>query len=182
MALRTFVKVGSITNLTDARYCAGMGVDLLGFEVIEGAPNYISPKTFQEIRGWVSGPKIVAEVYGLKAAENLETVIENYRPDYLELGSTEYQLLKDVLKLPYLIVLTKDEELPLGANPEMIIRKSESITNAGDLVFVTTHQEAELALTKDMKGVALTGSPESRPGIKDYNELSEILEFLETDD
>ena len=29
MPLKTFVKVGNITNLSDARYCAGMGVDML---------------------------------------------------------------------------------------------------------------------------------------------------------
>ncbi len=31
MALKTIVKVGNITNLSDARYCAVMGVDMLGF-------------------------------------------------------------------------------------------------------------------------------------------------------
>ncbi|MFT7424854.1 MAG: phosphoribosylanthranilate isomerase, partial [Algoriphagus sp.] len=37
MALRTFVKINGITNLTDARYCSGMYVDLLGFTFEEGA-------------------------------------------------------------------------------------------------------------------------------------------------
>jgi phosphoribosylanthranilate isomerase len=35
MPLKTFVKVGCITNLSDARYCAGMGVDMLGFRAVE---------------------------------------------------------------------------------------------------------------------------------------------------
>ena len=41
MSLQTFVKVGEITNLSDARYCAGMGVDLLGFNVVENTPGYV---------------------------------------------------------------------------------------------------------------------------------------------
>ena len=42
--LKTQVKVSSITNLSDARYCAGMGVDLLGFPIQE-----ISLEKFTEI-------------------------------------------------------------------------------------------------------------------------------------
>ena len=66
MPLKTFVKVGCITNLSDARYCAGMGVDMLGFRAVESQENYIKPSQFQEIRGWIAGPLVVAEVYGVE--------------------------------------------------------------------------------------------------------------------
>jgi phosphoribosylanthranilate isomerase len=43
MALKCFVKVGNVTNLSDARYCAGMGVDLLGFPVDAAQPGPVAP-------------------------------------------------------------------------------------------------------------------------------------------
>ncbi|MFM1835376.1 MAG: hypothetical protein RJA04_63, partial [Bacteroidota bacterium] len=48
--LKTLVKVSAITNLSDARYCAGMGVDLLGFPL-----GKISIDQFTEIRNWLAG-------------------------------------------------------------------------------------------------------------------------------
>jgi phosphoribosylanthranilate isomerase len=49
MALKTKVKAGNITNLSDARYCAGMGVDWLGFPA-----DVVNPDTFKEITNWVT--------------------------------------------------------------------------------------------------------------------------------
>ena len=56
MALKTLVKVGKISNLSDAWYCAGMSVDMLGFTVIASQENYVSPELFREMRGWFYGP------------------------------------------------------------------------------------------------------------------------------
>jgi phosphoribosylanthranilate isomerase len=81
MPLKTIVKVGNISNLSDARYCAGMGVDMLGFRVIDGLPGYIAPQAFQEIRGWISGPKVVAEIYGIDRSDKIPHIVENYAPD-----------------------------------------------------------------------------------------------------
>jgi phosphoribosylanthranilate isomerase len=61
MALKTKVKINRITNLTDARYCSGMYVDVLGFSLEKGAPHYLSPSQFQEITGWISGTDYAAE-------------------------------------------------------------------------------------------------------------------------
>ena len=61
MALTTIVKVGNITNLSDARYCAGMGVDMLGFCFEKKSEQYIDPESYKEIIGWISGPQLVGE-------------------------------------------------------------------------------------------------------------------------
>jgi phosphoribosylanthranilate isomerase len=86
MPLKTLVKVGCITNLSDARYCAGMGVDLLGFRVIAGSEHHIDHTLFQQIRGWLSGPKIVAECYGISEKTNITEIISQFAPDYIELN------------------------------------------------------------------------------------------------
>lgn len=62
MPLKTLVKVGKITNLSDARYCAGMNVDMLGFVTVESRENYLPVKDYQDIRGWVSAERHSGEL------------------------------------------------------------------------------------------------------------------------
>ncbi|HEY9044312.1 MAG TPA: N-(5'-phosphoribosyl)anthranilate isomerase [Ohtaekwangia sp.] len=185
MALKTFVKVGSITNLSDARYCAGMGVDLLGFRVVPGQENHINPKQFQEIRGWVTGPKIVAEVYGLTHVDQLTEIIENYRPDFLELGKKELLLLKGQASLPIILSIDTGETLDsINDEPAFILvrERSDLAQLANDYEILLTVESIENVQRIDQQyihGIALSGSAEIKPGLKQYNELSEILEMLE---
>ena len=52
-------KVCGITNLTDARYCAGAGVDFLGFIQYEKSPRYVEPSMAHDIIEWLYGPETV---------------------------------------------------------------------------------------------------------------------------
>jgi len=183
MPLKTFVKVGSITNLSDARYCAGMGADMLGFNTIEGKDHYLSPKQFQEIRGWVTGPKVVAEVSGVQSAAQLASIIENYQPDFLELGLAELPFLSGNI-IPF--ILRTDGKLPednLTQQPDFVLAPSfQEEINYPLLIEVTSLAEAEQALKHStIKGIALRGSAEISPGLKNYDELAEVLEFLDLD-
>ena len=69
--LKTKVKVSKVTNLSEARYCAGMGVDFLSFPV-----SSVDPKTYQEITGWVAGP-----LFGVEIDSN---PYEQYPADFVE--------------------------------------------------------------------------------------------------
>lgn len=188
MALKTLVKVGGITNLSDARYCAGMGVDFLGFRVVEGFPNSISLKSYQEIRGWVTGPQIVAEIYGVSDAQYLRQVLENFRPDMLELGLVEYEAIGSHLEMPFILALKDNEDLPhLAVKPAYILASdgpavSKLIPDYELLLKATNSQEAERCLRHTgVSGLALEGGHEVRPGLKSYDDLADILELLEQD-
>lgn len=189
MALKTFVKVGGITNLSDARYCAGMGVDLLGFRVVEAQPYYINPKQFQEISGWVTGPQIVAELYGIKSIQELKFILENYRPDFLELGTKELSILSEEILLPFILSLEHNETLGnLTKIPFYVVVKqgSENVKQISmqysTLIEVTDYKQVEKLLEQfQPKGIALHGSAEIKPGLKDYQELADVLELLDTD-
>lgn len=184
MALKTFVKVGRITNLSDARYCAGMGVDLLGFSVVEGQPQFIESKSFQEIRGWVTGPSVVAEIYGLQNAADLDKIIENYKPDYLEMGVAELALFP-ALPLPFIVFVGDNDSLSdLPLPPSYLIQQGEKVTSSAypTLLVVESKEDLTVFLNHpDAKGVVLNGTAEIRPGLKDFEAMADILEQLEVD-
>jgi phosphoribosylanthranilate isomerase len=191
MALKTLVKVGSITNLSDARYCAGMGVDFLGFRLIEGQPGMIPVGSFQEIRGWITGPQIVAEIYGISSATEFARIMEEAHPDYLELSLEEYAAVGNLITLPYILRVTDARELPsdFANKPAYLITDlkinpvtSRYIPEYELLVDVSSAGEVDTALSQTgISGIALYGGTEIRPGLKDYEELSAILEALEAD-
>jgi len=53
------VKICGITNLADARYCAGAGADYLGFIQSPASPRYVDAETAKQIIEWVAGVKAV---------------------------------------------------------------------------------------------------------------------------
>lgn len=194
MALKTFVKVGRISNLSDARYCAGMSVDMLGFGVVAGEDHFVSPALYKEIRGWFSGPAIVAEAYGIKNGEDLPLIIQNYLPDFIELS------LPDLLKIhspssTYILSTTYEEAIAQqdaiapfrNQIAYIIIPASTEKASLDDiarsyrvLLQVDSASTAESLLSNShVKGIALQGSAEERPGLKNYDQLSSILEALE---
>ena len=73
MGLKTLVKVGEVSNLSDARYCAGMGVELIGFNLDKSSANYVSIETFTAITGWIEGVEFVAEFEN----SSLEEILRN---------------------------------------------------------------------------------------------------------
>ncbi len=194
MPLITIVKVGNISNLSDARYCSGMGVEMLGFTAVEGEPDYLAPKLYQEIRGWVSGPKVIAQVYGVTSIEMLNLVIQNYVPDYLEMTVEEFLKFETLITIPCIVSVSTElvNDLILLANKniayliidENILRAIPKINSIPFpvLLKVSTSVGLKDILSKyRLQGVALSGSPEVRPGFKEYGHLSEVLEVLDED-
>ena len=197
MPLKTLVKVGNISNLSDARYCAGMGVEMLGFTVIEGRENFIPSKSYQEIRGWVSGPSVVAEVYGLHAETNITAIRNDYSPDFLELSVDDLPNLSDKT-LPLILLTTEDSLtknlIQLNSIKEriafLILEESNNtwsfIEKTAAIFPVLVALESSLNLPgvlekTNLKGIVLNGSQELKPGLKDYDQLAEVLEQLDTD-
>jgi phosphoribosylanthranilate isomerase len=189
MPLSRFVKVGSISNLSDARFCAGMGVDMLGFKAVEGQDHYLSPKAFQEIRGWISGPAIVAEVYGLRDGDTLAAIIEHYRPDYLELGWDELPFVGHT-DLPLVLAIRPEEAERMaghvlqGRIAHILIPDFDGAAAVNSalpvLAGVRTTADVDQVLSHfPGYGLALNGSAEIRPGLKSFDELADVLERLD---
>ena len=61
--------IRGINNLSDARYCAGMGADKLTFVLDPGLPEYLDTKTVKELAGWIAGVELIGEFDRLNAHE-----------------------------------------------------------------------------------------------------------------
>lgn len=204
MSLLTFVKVGGVTNLSDARYCAGMGVDLLGFNVIENTDGYVDPSKFAEIAGWVVGVDYCAELQDHKPEESLIESLNNAGISYVESCSlkvlSELGSFRRILKcavnkaddlisvsemiteadgIADLILIESENRELFGLLDQMLSEKVKKpiILKAYDL----SEKNVQALAVHVFKGVALKGSEEIKPGYKDFDELAEILEALETD-
>jgi phosphoribosylanthranilate isomerase len=167
-----------------------MGVDMLGFRVMEDQDNHIAIGLFQQIRGWVSGPQVVAEMYGLKKATDIHAVLQNYAPDMVEMTFQDYQTYKSELQLPFIVYLAPSELGNIKEHHKRVaywlieddsIPKLKGINGPQPVLLRTGLKEnVEKVMGNNLiKGIALNGSPELRPGFKDYDDLSEILEVLE---
>jgi phosphoribosylanthranilate isomerase len=206
MALKTFVKLNSITNLTDARYGSGMYVNLLGFDLDKSSATYVSPDLFKEITGWVSGVDFVGEFTGAAPLDLLKVIKDYPSITWIECG--DFELLKPLIGTDYSLIYTiKLEDLD-KMNEEMTdlisrsgivvhIRSEEDELSEIDQLYLkrlTPHckvilgtgitEENILDLVDDtgIFGISLSGGEELKPGLKDLNELADILEKLETEE
>lgn len=194
MPLKTLVKVSTITNLSDARYCAGMGVDMLGFNVVENTDNFVSSKDYQDIRGWISGPKFVAEIYSFNN-EILSSILENYIPDFLEFDLVDLARLPENITTPLIVSVSEVTFKKYGkylldrkSNIAYVIIKKMNADETFDtelrkefptLLLPPDTKKISLSLDPNLSGIVLSGTHEIRPGLKDYDHLADILEQLE---
>lgn len=196
MGLVTKVKAGSVTSLSDARYFAGMGVDWLGFDVNSQSDNFVSVELYENIAGWVSGPKRVIEFSSHPVDTSIREIVETYSPDFLQVSLNHVQLLStgialfahapiDSIDFGYLArVADKIEYLVVelaGKHPlsqrqllsEIAVRVNVLLTIEPDL-FDVKKIISELPIS----GFALKGSKELKTGLKDYD-YSNLLESLD---
>jgi phosphoribosylanthranilate isomerase len=209
MSLRTLVKISNVTNLSDARYCAGMGVEWLGFSM-----DSLPVEKVAELRGWVAGVRIVGETTETDAGRLAERV-QTYQPDAVQVETPSLVGALGVLGVPVLVrvdVAAKPphawEDLlqfgPAGAGASrrstlFVLENSDEFAQLDDdsrealdalsfrypllLGFGLTEGNVLEVLNEipNLKGLALRGGDELRPGYKDFGELMNLLERLETE-
>ena len=191
MPLKTLVKVSHLSNLSDARYCAGMGVEMLGFRVVEGSDSYMAPEVFRDIRGWISGPRIIAELYGITGKTDITSIIQAYAPDYFELSYEEYERMASSLSLPCIVSISRASQIEtLGNKKDIEYLIADQNTSCDDisaspypvLIKATSIQKLHEQLSEGcFKGFVVEGPSESRPGITNYDQIGIMLEALDED-
>ena len=84
MSLKCFVKVGSVNNLSDARYFSAMNVDLIGFKLDENNNDSINLESLKEISNWISGVGIIGE-FSNSNNDYINDIIKNFSFDYIQI-------------------------------------------------------------------------------------------------
>jgi phosphoribosylanthranilate isomerase len=205
MSLRTLVKVSEVNNLSDARYCAGMGVEMVGFSLDENHPKFIELAKLREISVWISGIKVVGEFTG-ENIENMNYLAHELNLDYIQLNHTLNPDLLDALKKPViqkLLYYNNEEEIEnflriYQSKVEYFLIESDAMDSIGPLltlmkkwcssypiilgIGITTEDIDNILTDINPSGIALKGGTEIKPGLKTFDELSSILEVLEIND
>ncbi len=86
--MRVKLKVCGITDLADARYLAGEGVNYLGFIQHADSPRYIAPEKVAEMLDWLYGPTPVG-VFVNKSARFVNDAAETAGFEMVQLHGTE---------------------------------------------------------------------------------------------
>ena len=93
------LKICGITQLEDARYCAGAGADYLGFIQHEESPRYVAPAQAAEIIEWVHGPQPVG-VFVNDTAEEVNATADDAGFDLVQLHGNEPPALCSEVERP----------------------------------------------------------------------------------
>lgn len=94
--LKTIVKAGPITNLTDARYFAAREVAWLSFDFNSGSETYIQPQMMSAIKEWVDSVKFVGE-FGMASAAEIRQLTAQLQLDAVQVGMfTDLETLVDL--------------------------------------------------------------------------------------
>lgn len=205
MALSTFVYIQDVDNLSDARYAAGMGVELIGFKLDPSNANSLDPIQFKEISEWISGVTIVGE-FGNCNPDQVQKLLGDYAIEYILISNIDqlqefHQLGKPLILqisvndkthndldstlnqcsdyVTYFLVQSDKNEL--SSNDEKLILSLSSrfpfILGYG----VHLNNASSIVDQLKLKGISLKGSTEVRPGYKEFDEMADILETLETE-
>lgn len=210
--LKIPVKASQITNLTDARYFAARGVEWLGFSLDAGTESAIPIQQLSAIKEWVEGPKIVgafglqspeeikqvvdylkldivqvsmfADTEAIHQMLELpifkEIIIENEELDGLEdfiqqqaswVDHFVLDLSKNNIAWDDISADTQAKLQSLCAQHKILLHVNISLEGLPDLI-----EQTQAA------GLILQGGEEEKVGYKSYDELDDILDFLEIEE
>ncbi len=194
MPLKTKALISSVTNLSDARFATGMGVDFIGFNIDKNANDAISLTDFTAITAWLEGPIMVGETSKITSKEKALKLAEAFELSHM-ISDSEEQI--EVFKSAGMTTFLRTEIISIG--------ELENITTVADHIIVETAQDFSIedfnnldlqkpifiansfdaqnindwiAQTK-ITGIGLRGSEQIRTGFVDLDEMADILEAIE---
>ncbi|UOQ70859.1 phosphoribosylanthranilate isomerase [Hymenobacter cellulosilyticus] len=207
MPLITSVLVRGINNLSDARYCAGMGADFLTFRLDPALPGHLEPALVQELSGWVAGVQLIGEFDSLSIPEinalatrcGLHYVLMHRRRTPEELAQLVVPALKLIKWIPDMLVEDvekrfRDQQAHVAGfvladapHETLSAMQRAQLTQQARTYKVwlgTGFAPASLnvrQLVEEVQptGIVLEGGQEIKPGLRDFTELEAVFEQLE---
>jgi len=188
------IKLGSVNNLTDARFGAAAGAEWIGFSFDTANPLYISPVQAEAIIGWLSGPQPVAEFAATQSLGEIEDIIRLLGFDWIQLAEPamlHYFEGSDIQVILELDATAKDFEQylqsPSNAVKAFLIKKC-SIGKMTEIkekypfvlfdVEGLTQNDLEQLKQRTPYGINISGGFETAPGIRDFDEMYAVFDVF----
>lgn len=171
----------NIRNLTDARYFAAWMVEYMSFDISAGSEAYIGPENIKEIIDWLAGPEFIGDFSG---HEDMNFILENKSSHNLTGVITDKQSVVESWDFAQGKCFYRTAQFEMIRNLDTIIlcdpKSARSFVNAGHDVFIdSTFFNLELLDDAQLRaGFCLEGGEEIKTGLKSFDELDEIFEFL----
>ena len=199
MGLKTFVKISNVSNLSDARYCAGMMVDIIGFNIDFNTDSFIAEEDFTEITEWVAGVKFVGEFHGA-GVDTIQNALMKYPVDYVEIDDINLVEKVGLLGKPLIVRLNIESEIELNQLQShlsyldelakiVLIKSGNPLLHDqldvqieyynGNLKLLKGYGVTPLKTLAKFPGLELEATEEERPGYKDYGQIMDVLEVIE---
>ena len=201
MALKTFVKISDVNNLSDARYCAGMMVDIIGFNVDPTSDSRISPEDFKEITEWVAGVQFAGE-FTDASKDTICEALNEYPIDLIQISDLNQVEAINLLGKPMIFKLNIESSEDVAAIKsklsyldelvKIVILKSTKEDLFEEIDAQIGYYNGNLRLLKGyglsdnnqlakFPGLELEALNEDRPGYKDYGMVMDVLEAIDED-
>lgn len=173
--------VQNITNLTDARYFAAWGVDYLSYNLNAASPYVISLEKVKEIKGWVEGPKTLIESGSIDFLEGIDGHI-------LEEAFSSLPINKEAFFRTTLANFT--EGLPGGnyiikvtaENLDLVKKLTPDQLLGHNLYLDITELDFDLLDRLPDFGLIIQGGEEEKIGVKSFDELDKLYDWLLDED
>ncbi len=160
------VLVRNISNLSEARYCAGMGVNFIAFNLNKENKNSISLAQALEIKNWLAGVAIGIEGQSDEEVDGFDFLINkssaSSNADFFEANTS---------------LLDKNHQIICETLEIALSWQSKGFEN----IYIDTNEKSmeEILNWPTDFGLVLYGSNEERPGFGGYDSLMDLLEALE---
>ena len=179
-----------INNLTDARYFAAWGVDMMCYNIDPHTEGSLTVPQFKEITEWVEGPMTGIKIAGLAVPEtmsteglNIKNVIISPFIDKSDLPSS----LENVYRICTLEEGWQDDDKLILTLSKAVNQLSEtevdtikSIASTKEVFLDSIFKASDLTNIESfgVTGIVLKGGDEEKVGYKSFDELDEVLEAL----
>ncbi len=196
MTPKKFIKIRGVNNLSDARYCSGMMVDVIGFNLDANQKDSVNIDSFKAITKWIQGPQIAGEFDNMEL-ELIRKYLSRIDLDIIETSNPSFLApLIDTGKVIYLKI-----NLDSLVNEKALFNKIKEGKTANKIVIYSPEKSNNETLLKNLlnyskdeqiingfnldlsqidywPSIEIMATPEDKPGYKDYGEVMDILEYI----
>ena len=190
--------IRGINNLSDARYCAGMGADKLTFILDPALPGHLDTKTVKELAGWVAGVELIGEFDQLSAPE-INAIAAECALDAVLLRSFRTRDELAEIAPPVYVELPPTTTAAAHSLPDFlagILIELPAIDTAETLAVLkeigsqhplwlgpglNPDRARTLATHLPLAGLVFPSGDEVKPGLRDFDQLEAVFEALETE-